>query len=190
MTDEERYPTEANLVTTSRDRAELSHTADYLHRYPGDSITFQTRLTVTQPVNDVTLRVALPDELTLVDFQTPPAFADRAVYVETDESAHYVVWSARTLPAGSRHYFDVNVKVDPVLWNQTVESQVSLTNTHQELLAQACTAVQVSTKGEYLHYLPELYERDDFMGRFLMLFESFWAPDQQPDCQCRQLLRP
>jgi phage tail-like protein len=36
--------------------------------------------------------------------------------------------------------------------------------------------VEVRSKGGYLRYLPAVYERDDFMGRFLMLFESFWGP--------------
>ena len=33
----------------------------------------------------------------------------------------------------------------------------------------------MQTKGSYLRYLPEIYEDDALMARFLMLFESFWA---------------
>jgi len=36
--------------------------------------------------------------------------------------------------------------------------------------------VAVFAKGRYLRHLPALYERDELMGRFLMLFESFWDP--------------
>jgi phage tail-like protein len=35
----------------------------------------------------------------------------------------------------------------------------------------------VLAKGRYLRYLPRIFqEQDELMGRFLMLFESFWAP--------------
>jgi phage tail-like protein len=38
----------------------------------------------------------------------------------------------------------------------------------------------VHRSGRFLEYLPSVYEQDSFMGRFLMLFESFWGPiDQQ-----------
>jgi phage tail-like protein len=40
-------------------------------------------------------------------------------------------------------------------------------------------ALAVYHSGRYLEYLPSLYEQDDFMGRFLMLFESFWRPIEQ-----------
>ncbi len=42
--------------------------------------------------------------------------------------------------------------------------------------------VALRRKGSYLKYLPAVYERDPFMGRFVMLFESLWAPiDAQID---------
>lgn len=43
-------------------------------------------------------------------------------------------------------------------------------------LAAETLEVQVMDKGRYLKFLPALYEQDEFIGRFLMLFESFWAP--------------
>ena len=43
---------------------------------------------------------------------------------------------------------------------------------------QAETAtLAVAAKSRYLKYLPALYtDQDEFMGRFLMLFDSFWEP--------------
>ena len=42
--------------------------------------------------------------------------------------------------------------------------------------AEETAAIAVSAKGRYLKYLPALYQDDELMARFLMLFESFWAP--------------
>jgi len=40
--------------------------------------------------------------------------------------------------------------------------------------------VLVSAKGRYIRHLPRMYlEQDELMGRFLMLFESFWGPIEQ-----------
>ena len=36
--------------------------------------------------------------------------------------------------------------------------------------------VAVFAKSRYLRHLPALYEYDELMGRYLMLFESFWDP--------------
>lgn len=36
--------------------------------------------------------------------------------------------------------------------------------------------LQVKSDASYMRFLPELYSYDDFMNRFLMMFESFWAP--------------
>lgn len=49
-----------------------------------------------------------------------------------------------------------------------------------EPLSDGVAPITVYAQGRYLHYLPALYEQDgDFIGRFLMLFESFWAPIEQ-----------
>jgi phage tail-like protein len=40
----------------------------------------------------------------------------------------------------------------------------------------ATATIAIYRGGRYLEYLPSLYEQDNFMGRFLMLFESFWGP--------------
>jgi phage tail-like protein len=46
-------------------------------------------------------------------------------------------------------------------------------------LASESLQIAIRGKGRYLQYLPELYESDDFINRFLMLFESFWKPISQ-----------
>ena len=42
-------------------------------------------------------------------------------------------------------------------------------------------SVELTVKADaaFLNYLPEIYSYDDFMNRFLMMFESFWKPISQ-----------
>ena len=52
----------------------------------------------------------------------------------------------------------------------------------------------VKPHAEYMRYLPELYAYDNFMNRFLMLFESFWKPINQQigqaECYFDPMLTP
>jgi phage tail-like protein len=50
-----------------------------------------------------------------------------------------------------------------------------MTNT----VSSSTATVAIYRGGRYLEYLPSVYESDTFMGRFLMLFESFWGPIEQ-----------
>jgi phage tail-like protein len=66
-----------------------------------------------------------------------------------------------------------------------LESQAIVTPGGPEAPEQVVESVSISVpaSGRYLQYLPRVYqEQDELMGRFLMLFESFWAPiDAQTD---------
>ena len=41
----------------------------------------------------------------------------------------------------------------------------------------------VKSSAEYMRFLPEIYSYDDFLNRFLMMFESFWKPINQQIAQ-------
>jgi phage tail-like protein len=49
--------------------------------------------------------------------------------------------------------------------------------TNAKVMEKEIVSINVFAKGQYLQYLPALYEQnDDFLARFLVLFESFWSP--------------
>lgn len=48
----------------------------------------------------------------------------------------------------------------------------------------------VKANASYLRYLPELYGYDDFVNRFLMMFESFWKPISQQITQGENYFDP
>ncbi len=63
----------------------------------------------------------------------------------------------------------------------TMNGQLTLSHsqtTEESALGEISAEVHLTVKNHasYLNYLPELYEQDEFMNRFLMLFESFWKP--------------
>ncbi len=157
--------------------ATVAHVADFHHRYPGEVVTFHTRVEAREPLTDLTLRITLPTELVLGDYRAPPELNGAIPYVEVDERANYLVWSLKgTLPAGTRYEYRTEARVAPTTQNLHLASRAVLTNGDHLVLAEETASCLVWAKGRYVRHLPELYEQDEFMGRFLMLFESFWSP--------------
>ncbi len=115
--------------------------------------------------------------------------------IEPARPAQDMIWQvAEAQEAGTHFEFAVTALILPIHRDTTLQSTATLSLTALMPAASAAegTEEDVSTttsatatvalyrSGRYLEYLPSLFEQDDFMGRFLMLFESFWGPiDQQ-----------
>jgi phage tail-like protein len=116
--------------------------------------------------------------------------------IEPTRMAQDMIWRVmEPQEAGAQHEFAVTCVVLPVHKDAMLHSTAFLSvvdgqnSTENSTENGGVSEVQVSTAaatiaiyraGSYLEYLPSLYEEDSFMGRFLMLFESFWRPiDQQ-----------
>jgi len=154
----------------------VAHVTDFCHRYPGELVTFFTCVEVREATSNLTLRITLPNGLTLHDYSAPPAFKGAAPYVEVDANAHYLVWSLPgNLPAGARYEYQAQARVAPTAHDKEITSRAVVTQGDDRVGEESVT-LNVHAKGSYLRYLPEIYAEDELMGRFLMLFESFWAP--------------
>jgi phage tail-like protein len=99
---------------------------------------------------------------------------------EPTRPAQDMVWRvAEAQEAGVSHEFEVTMLVLPVHQDVMLHSTATVAlfdgEDTQEVSA-ATASVAVYHSGRYLEYLPSLFEQDSFMGRFLMLFESFWGP--------------
>jgi phage tail-like protein len=99
-----------------------------------------------------------------------------------EQSIRYVIWHTdEPQPAGRSYQFEVVLVVDPLYTGKSWYSEATLT-VGEQVVDRESVEIELLRKSRYLQYLPALYEQDDMMGRFLMLFESFWRPvDQQID---------
>ncbi len=163
--------------------ATVDHVADFQGRYPGEVVTFYTRVEAHEPLSDLTLRISLPPGLSLEGYRPPSSLVDAVPYVEVDEQSHYLTWSLKgEVAADERYDYQAQARVDPTPHSQTLESRAVLVSGEHGLLDEKTALLSVKARGDYLRHLPELYENDQLMGRFLMLFESFWGPiDRQID---------
>lgn len=160
----------------SQPPATVAHVADHGRRYPGEAVRFFTRVEVEEPLPGLVLRVVVPEGLALDGYQALSAEMDAAPSIEVDGETRYVTWELTDLAAGQRGEFRAEATIDHIGQGTRIESRAVLTGADHAVVAEEWATVAVEAQGRYLRYLPEIYAQDDFMGRFLMLFESFWAP--------------
>lgn len=157
----------------------LDHVASAYRRYPGEPLTFHTRVIVPSDVaSTITLRITLPDGVTLERTAAPPAVEDGPRVVKWPEGGQTVTW-LDVATTGEAQAFALYTVVEQEAAQRTdmLVSRAFLGTTEDEdpRVTETVT-VAVSARSRYLRHLPALYERDELMGRFLMLFESFWEP--------------
>jgi phage tail-like protein len=157
--------------------ARVTHVPDFYHCYPGETVILHTRVQIVGPLSDLTLRISVPAGLELGAHQSLPEKAGPPPHLEVDGSTTYLVWRLDgQLQAGAQYEYQVEAQVHATERNRLLESRATVTSGDGIVLDEEVLILAVWAKGRYLRYLPELYEQDEFMGRFLMLFESFWAP--------------
>ncbi len=163
----------------------MSHVADWNRRHPGETVTFYTRVATgtdgaTPSAPDLTLEISLPKELILDNYRTLDPAEWTMPRITTDNGAHHLIWTIVQDPTASASFeCQVQAHVVPMQHDLVLESHAVLASgagDEWSVLSQETAAVTVSTTSEYLRYLPAIYQEDDLMGRFLMLFGSFWKP--------------
>jgi phage tail-like protein len=155
----------------------VDHVVDHYRRYPGETLTFYTRVNIHAPISAFTLRVTLPAGLTMGDYQLPATLGDRFPELEVEDETRYLVWQVEQdlLPGYSLEYQLQTLVAPADSRDFIVESEATVLHQGQIIAAESIS-VAILTTGVYMQYLPSIYHNDDFMRRFLMLFESFLAP--------------
>ncbi|MBN1140142.1 MAG: hypothetical protein JXM73_26465 [Anaerolineae bacterium] len=162
-------------------------------------MTFYTRVEVCEtPV--LTLEISLPKGLILDNYRMLDPTVERRERqwsgrsvsgadgaptewamprITTDDGAHHLIWLVPPATASACYEYQVTARVAPAQHDLVLESNAvvaSGTDDEWSILDRETATIAVSTTSEYLRYLPAIYREDDLMGRFLMLFDSFWKP--------------
>lgn len=163
----------------------VSHVADVYRCYPGETLTLFTRVDVLQPVPGFAVQISLPASLAPDAYKASDSHGGGLPELLVTGEERYMVWRlARAAVAGERFEYEVQTTAPHTLedLDLTSTAMVLVTDDSGPAAAMETVEVRVAAKGSYLKYLPALYYDDELMGRFLMLFESFWAPiDRQID---------
>jgi phage tail-like protein len=162
----------------------VSHAADYYRRYPGESVTFFTRVELSEPSRGFTLRVVLPVGLKLEGSLAEDLSTNRLPIVYQDSGETNLVWQVVSSDREDRDFeFQVWGTVGQTLDDINLESRAILTimdDIEEErtglVYLEETVVLSIFAKSRYLKYLPGIYQEDELMGRLLMLFESFLDP--------------
>ena len=164
----------------------IAHVVDFYRRYPGETVTFFTRVAVHEPLAGFTLRIALPDGLTPGATRASARHDDSLPQLVFVENARYLVWKLnQEVRPGERYEYQLEATISATEHDRSLSSRAVVAATTRSdgddppvfTPRSETVTIAVSAQGRYLKYLPALYtEQDDLMGRFLMLFESFWEP--------------
>lgn len=164
----------------------VAHVTDFYRKYPGELVTIYTQVEIPRGLPNLAVRVLLPPELIPEEariIQAPNAGAeesDALLEVSSDTEERYYLWQIdREIPAETRCEYQTRARIAPTAQNITITSRAIATCEQVNRRAEEALSIAVSAKGKYLDYLPGIYQDDELMARFLMLFESFWAPIEQ-----------
>lgn len=180
-------PGGAQVVQSDSESApfQVSHVADFNRRYIGEPLTLFTRLDVLQAAPGLTVQISLPANAAFEEYSTSPNVEDSIPEAVVTTEGRYLIWRfGRALRAGERFEFESHTTIPFATDDTDLTSTALAFNEQASGVAPISDSVQVrvKSKGNYLKYLPALYYDDEVMGRFLMLFESFWGPiDKQID---------
>ena len=155
----------------------VDHVPEVLTRYPGEPITLYTRVVVEMPIA-YRVQVSLPAGLQLTGYAVPDFPPENAPQIVTlGDGGQQVVWTAEppALP-DTAYEFVVHAVVESVFEETPLVSRAAVWALPEGAVVQESATLLVKPHSRYLRYLPAMYEDDDFMGRFLMLFDSFWHP--------------
>ena len=156
---------------------QVAHVAGQSRHYPGETVVFYTRLLVQESQPGAVLRISLPDSVHIEGHSVSPEIPGASLYTEDRGSSRTLVWSVSSqLEAGMQFDHQVRARILPLEQETRLESQAEVMGEGGQVMSRERASLIVEAKGRYLQHLPAIYYEDDLMGRFLMLFESFWAP--------------
>jgi phage tail-like protein len=159
----------------------LGHVTSSGRCYPGETITLFTKVQALTRLSGFALQVGVPNNFRLAAYRATAKPGGSAPDVFSLRRGLIVRWRLQgPIEAGDTFEYEIDVAPRPVQTDTPLvtQAQVWLDGAPDDArpIVESAELV-VRAKGSYLRYLPRIYqEQDELMGRFLMLFESFWAP--------------
>lgn len=167
----------------------ISLVADHNRRFPGESLFLYVRLQTEIDLTSCGIEVRIPEGLILVDsfclqgdgpIRPTARTIDGDLYLTYDFTAgaekkvtYEYVLETVVAPARDDYVLDVT---SVILARAATDGSTAAGPVIRD---EESLGIAIAAKSSYVRYLPSLYTRDELMGRFLMLFESFLSPISQ-----------
>ncbi len=172
----------ARRNTAPKFEVRLDAIASQYQLYPGETFDCQMRVEIGNVRNGLSIALRVPDDIRPVTtdaidenatLPSPSLIPVYGGYIMTwDFNQKFAVGELVEIPVE----FVVEQLNHDVIAEIMVEAFALGQITEEALISRKTLEVQVRAKGKYLKYLPMIYEEDEFMGRYLMIFERMLQP--------------
>jgi phage tail-like protein len=154
----------------------LSFAADKYNSYPAEVVRFFVHPDFAEISPGGYIQVLFPPELRVENYDLANHAHGQQVFSSEQSGNTLLRWEWASHAASFESELVITTRVSANAPSGYLTSQVSLYNPHGNPVFLEDLRVKVNRLAESLKFLPEIYQRDDFTSRFLMLFESFWKP--------------
>ena len=149
--------------------------------YPGETVSLFTQVEARARIPGFSLQISVPSGLKSGVYQASANHGTAEPELIFAEDGRYLVWQVtRPVEAGEAFTYELEVTARPTAADTAWQSEAlvrTLGDDESDPGFRETAEILVVAAGRYLRYLPRIYqEQDEVMARFLMLFESFWAP--------------
>jgi phage tail-like protein len=177
--------TETSLMT---DQINIATVQQYC--YPGESVTYQIRFTV-EKTKDVKLQVEWPDVVEVLSVHLPEGLSPLLATIAQDGNLTFLLLPLHgNIKPGREYLIEVSTRINTFFLDQHLHAEAKLVRGGRQVLSEETARLAVFSQSRILKYLPEIYHGNEFLSRYLMLFESFWQPIQQTTRQIHHYFDP
>ncbi len=187
------------MAMGGRDRYNFELALDRCVCYPMEKVTLTVRVKMDNPSRTL-LCIHLPQK-TEIESVRMTGVDDNFLSVYTNEfvGTLLTVPVAKYLDPGAEADILVDIRLNTLkinhylsfcAWTAADIPDVPADGIFVEPRGSRSIDLAVKANASYLQYLPELYSYDDFVNRFLMMFESFWKPISQQITQVEDYFDP
>ncbi len=175
------------LASGGRDRYPFELALDRYVCYPMEAVTLMVRVRLETPMRTI-LCIHLPQKLEVEEIHMD-GIDDNflTVYTHAFDGKLLAFPLSNYLDPGKGTDISIRVRLNSISMNHMMSFTAWMAQDvpdfkgdfFNEPAGSRSIELAVKANAEYLRYLPELYNYDDFINRFLMMFESFWKPINQ-----------
>lgn len=164
---------------TKAGTATVSIAADRYNCYPGETLKLFIRfIRPDQPGAE--LQVHLPHILKIEEYELPAGMpASKLFLVEGNQEITLSLKLDDFSIPGESYDLTILASISTFFRDQYLLCEADLSDRDGRLLSGEEIQIAVVNRSKYMEHLPEIYEQDDFINRFLMMVESFWKPANQ-----------
>lgn len=179
---------ETTETTTISDQINIATVQQYC--YPGEEVIYQIRFSV-EKTRDVKLQVEWPDVVEIVSVRLPDGVSPLQATIAQDGNLTFLLLPLHeNFEPGRDYLIEVFTRINTFFLDQHLHAEAKLVKGGRQVLSEETSRLAVFTQSRTLKYLPEIYHDNEFLSRYLMVFESFWHPVQQTTRQIHHYFDP